>query len=130
MEKKFYKKIIAQNKNDLRIISALSTEAEVIQGNIKYLKKNKIFLLPIKRRDKDTNRSNKIINSIIKFEFIEKSMSKNIDQRKQENILQLLAIEQIKRNDNYEIILLFSNNATITLSTEIVDVTLEDIIEK
>ncbi|MBH00444.1 MAG: hypothetical protein CMI86_00340 [Candidatus Pelagibacter sp.] len=130
MEKKFYKKIIAQNKNDLRIISALSTEAEVIQGNIKYLKENKIFLLPIKRNNKELNRSNKIVNSIIKFEFIEKSMSKNIDQKKKENILQLLAIEQLKRNNNNEIILLFSNNATITLSTEIVDVTLEDIIEK
>tara|TARA_B100001027_G_scaffold38458_2_gene24183 strand:+ start:24762 stop:25154 length:393 start_codon:yes stop_codon:yes gene_type:complete len=130
MEKKFYKKIIAQNKNDLRIISALSTEAEVIQGNIKYLKENKIFLLPIKRNNKESNRSNKIVNSIIKFEFIEKSMSKNIDQKKKENILQLLAIEQLKRNNNNEIILLFSNNATITLSTEIVDVTLEDIIEK
>lgn len=130
MEKKFYKKIIAQNKNDLRIISALSSEAEVIQGNIKYLKENKIFLLPIKRNNKELNRSNKIVNSIIKFEFIEKSMSKNIDQKKKENILQLLAIEQLKRNNNNEIILLFSNNATITLSTEIVDVTLEDIIEK
>ena len=35
-------------------------------------------------------------------------------------------IKDIKKNHNFEITLLFSKNRFITLSTEIVDVTLED----
>ena len=128
IDKKFLKKIIAQNIGDLRVISALAHKSKIQQNNIKYLKKNKIFLLPIERIDRDNISSNKKINSIIKFDFIEGSKSKNIDQNNKKNVLELLAIEQFKRKNLLEIILLFSNNAAITLFTEIIDVTLEDII--
>jgi len=37
-----------------------------------------------------------------------------------------LAISLFKKGKNYEITLLFQNNAFITLSTEIIEVTLED----
>ena len=127
IDKKFLKKIIAQNIGDLRVISALAHKSKIQQDNIKYLKKNKIFLLPIERIDRDNISSNKKINSIIKFDFIEGSKSKNIDQNNKKNVLELLAIEQFKRKNLLEIILLFSNNAAITLFTEIIDVTLEDI---
>ena len=130
IEKKFLKKIIAQNIGDLRVISALAHKSKVQQTNIKYLKKNKIFLLPIERIDRENIGPNKIVNSIIKFDFIEESKSKNIDQKNRKNVLELLAIEQFKRNNLLEIILLFSNNAAITLSTELIDVTLEDITNK
>ena len=63
MEKRFLKKIIAQNGDDLRVISALTSGSKVKQENIKYLKKNKIFLLPISRNVKDANRNNKKINA-------------------------------------------------------------------
>ena len=43
-----------------------------------------------------------------------------------DQILELLAIDLLKKNYNYEIILLFSNNAFITLTAEIIEVTLED----
>ena len=128
IDKIFLKKIIAQNIGDLRVISALAHKSKIQQDNIKYLKKNKIFLLPIERIDRDNISSNKKINSIIKFDFIEGSKSKNIDQNNKKNVLELLAIEQFKRKNLLEIILLFSNNAAITLFTEIIDVTLEDII--
>ena len=128
IDKIFLKKIIAQNIGDLRVISALAHKSKIQQNNIKYLKKNKIFLLPIERIDRDNISSNKKINSIIKFDFIEGSKSKNIDQNNKKNVLELLAIEQFKRKNLLEIILLFSNNAAITLFTEIIDVTLEDII--
>ena len=127
IEKKFLKKIIAQNIGDLRVISALAHKSKIQQGNIKYLKKNKIFLLPIERIDRENISSNKKVNSMIKFDFIEESKSKNIDQKNKKNVLELLAIEQFRRNNLLEIILLFSNNAAITLSTELIDVTLEDI---
>ena len=72
----------------------------------------------------------KEINSIVKFEFIYRSKSKNIDQRNKNNILELLAIDILKNKNNFEIIILFSNNSVIKLETEIIDVTLEDLIEK
>ena len=66
------------------------------------------------------------INSILKFDYISSSKSKNIDQNNPDLIIELLAINLFKRDHNYEITLLFSNNAIITLSAEIIEVTLED----
>ena len=48
-------------------------------------------------------------------------------QNNNENILVLLAIDLFKKQNNYEIILLFSNNGIITLEAEIMEVTLEDL---
>ena len=127
MADKFLKKIIAQNKEDLRVVSALCSEAKIKQSEIKYLKKNKIFLISLTRENKEKTNSKERINSIIKFEFIDESKSKNIDQNSKENILELLAIETYQKGNNYEIILLFSNNEIINLFCEIIDCTLEDL---
>ena len=127
MTKKFLKKIIAQNQEDLRVISALCSEAKILQSEIKFLKDNKIFLISLERENKEKNNSKEKIQSILKFEFIEKSQSKNISQNNEENILELLAIDLFKKQNNYEIILLFSNNGIITLYAEIIEVTLEDL---
>tara|TARA_B100001769_G_C21974833_1_gene524312 strand:+ start:187 stop:585 length:399 start_codon:yes stop_codon:yes gene_type:complete len=127
MVKKFLKKIIAQNQEDLRVISALCSEARIKQSDIKFLKDNKIFLISLERDSKEKNNSKEKIKSILKFEFIENSLSKNIDQNNDENILELLAIDLFKKQNNYEIILLFSKNGIITLNAEIMEVTLEDL---
>jgi hypothetical protein len=126
MDKKYLKKIIAQSPLDLKMISACCSEAKLKLSDIKYLPKNKLFLISIERLNKEIENKSEKTNSIIKFEFIESSKSKNIDQSNQEIILELLAIDLVKKNQNYEIILLFSNNAFITLSAEIIEVTLED----
>ena len=127
MIKKFLKKIIAQNQEDLRVISALCSEAKIKQSEIKFLKDNKIFLISLEREHKEKNNSKEKIKSILKFEFIDKSQSKNINQNNEENTLELLAIDLFKKQNNYEIILLFSNNGIITLEAEIMEVTLEDL---
>ena len=127
MADKFLKKIIAQNQEDIRVISALCSEAKVKLTDIKFLKKNKIFLISLIRDNKEKADSKEKINSIIKFEFIEESKSKNIDQNNEESILELLAVETYKKENNYEIILLFSNNGIINLFCEIIDCTLEDV---
>ena len=126
MDKKYLKKIIAQSPLDLKMISACCSEAKLKLSDIKYFPKNKLFLISIERLNKEIENKSEKINSIIKFEFIESSKSKNINQSNQEIILELLAIDLVKKNKNYEIILLFSNNAFITLSAEIIEVTLED----
>ena len=127
MSNKYLKKIIAQSPLDLQVISACCSEAKVKISNIKYLSKTKIFLLLIERKSKEKDNKERKISSIIKFEFIDSSKSKNIDQSNPEYILELLAIDLLKKNYNYEIILLFSNNGIITLNAEIMEVTLEDL---
>jgi len=126
MDKKFLKKIIAQSPEDLQIISACCSEAKVNTSEIKYLPSNKIFLLSLIRIDRENENNKNLINSIVKFEFIESSKSKNIDQNDPNLLLELLAIDIFKRDYNFEITLLFSKNRFITLTTEIVEVTLED----
>ena len=121
----FLKKVIAQSPDDLQIISAICAESKVKISDIKYLPSTKIFLLSVLRNDKETD-SGKPVNSVVKFEFIESSKSKNIDQSNVDLTLKLFAIDIFKKKENFEIVLLFSKNGIITLSTEVVDVTLED----
>ena len=121
----FLKKVIAQSPDDLQIISAICAESKVKISDIKYLPSTKIFLLSVLRKDKETD-SAKPINSIVKFEFIECSKSKNIDQSNPDLTLEFFTIDIFKKKENFEIVLLFSKNRIITLSTEVIDVTLED----
>ena len=121
----FLKKVIAQSPDDLQIVSAICAESKVKISDIKYLPSTKIFLLSVIRIDKEGD-SNKPINSVIKFEFIESSKSKNINQSNANLSLELFAIDIFKKKENFEIVLLFSKNGIITLSTEVIDVTLED----
>ena len=126
MNKKYFAKIIAKDNQGLRMISAHCAESEIKIKDIKYLPKNKIFLLSLLRFKKESVKEDIKINSICKFEFIEKVQSKNIDQKNYSLVLKLITIDLLKNKKNYEISLIFSDNAYITLSTEIVEVTLED----
>ena len=126
MSKKFLKKIIAQSPEDLQVISACCSEAKVKLNDIKYLPSNKIFLLSLSRLNIEEENKEKSINSVVKFEFVHSSKSKNIDQNNVDLVLELLAIDIFKRDHNFEITLLFSKNRIITLSVEVIEVTLED----
>ena len=125
-EKKYLAKIIAKDPNGLQVISACCSEGNVKTDEIKFLKKNKLFLLSIERLNKEKDENQKI-RSICKFEFVDRVKSKNIEQNEKNSILELLAIDLFKLKENFEITLLFKNNAFITLSTEVIEVTLEDL---
>ena len=124
-EKKYLAKIIAKDPNGLQVISACCSNGKVKIDEIKFLKKNKLFLLSIDRLNKEKDKNQKI-KSICKFEFIDRVKSKNIDQNDKNNVLELLAMNLFKLGENFEITLLFNNNAFITLSTEVLEITLED----
>ena len=126
MEKKYLAKIIANDQEGLQMISACSAGAKVKVLDIKYLASNKVFLLSIERTKVETGQDNKKINSICRFDFVDKVKSKNIDQSNQELVLELIAIDYLKNNTDYEISLIFSNNAHIALTTETIEVRLED----
>ena len=126
MEKKYLAKIIANDQEGLQMISACSAGAKVKVLDIKYLASNKVFLLSIERTKVETGQDNKKINSICRFDFVDKVKSKNIDQSNQELVLELVGIDYLKNNTDYEISLIFSNNAHIALTTETIEVRLED----
>ena len=126
MEKKYLAKIIANDNEGLKIISACCAGAKVKISNIKYLQSNKIFLLSIERSMVETDNKDKKINSICNFNFVDKVKSKNINQNKKDKILELIAIDYLKNKNDYEINLIFSNNAHISLTTETIEVRLED----
>ena len=126
MEKKYLAKIIANDQEGLQMISACSAGAKVRVVDIKYLSSNKVFLLYIERTKVETDQEDKKINSICRFDFVDKVKSKNIDQSNQELVLDLIGIDYLKNNTDYEINLIFNNNAYIALTTETIEVRLED----
>ena len=126
MEKKFLAKIIAIENEGLQMISACCAGAKVKISDIKFLKSNKIFLLKIERIKVETNQKDKKINSVCKFDFVDDVKSKNIDQSNKNLVLDLIGIDYLRNKDDYEINLMFDNNAHISLKTETIEVTLED----
>ena len=126
MDKKYLVKIIASDNEGLQMISACSAGAKVKVSDIKYLQSNKVFLLSIERIKIETDQDNKKINSICRFDFVDKVKSKNINQKNDNLFLELIAIDFMKNKDNYEINLIFENNAHIALTTETIEVRLED----
>ena len=123
---KYLAKIIASDQEGLQMISACSSGSKVKVEDIKYLKSSKVFLISIERTKVESNQVDKKINSICRFDFVDKVRSKNIDQSKHEMILELIGIDYLKNNDDYEINLIFNNNAHIALTTETIEVRLED----
>ena len=126
MEKKYLAQIIATDNDGLQMISACTTGAKVRVSDIKYLKSNKVFLLSIERTKIETSQEDKKIDSICRFDFVDKVRSKNINQKNDQLILELIAIDFLKNKDDYEISLIFNNNAHIALTTETIEVRLED----
>ena len=123
---KYLAKIIATDKEGLQMISACSSGAKVKVSDIKYLESNKVFLLSIERIKVENENEDKKVNSICRFDFVDKVKSKNIDQSNQELVLELVGIDYLKNNDVYEINLFFSNNAHIALIAETIEAILED----
>ena len=126
MEKKYLAQIIATDNEGLQLISACTTGAKVKVANIKYLESNKVFLLSIERTKIESNQENKKINSVCRFDFVDKVKSKNINQKNDDFALELIAIDYLKNKEDFEINLIFNNNSHIALTTEAIEVRLED----
>ena len=123
---KYLAKIIAYDQQGLQMISACSSGAKVKVVDIKYLASNKVFLLSIERTKVETDQEDRKINSICRFDFVDKVRSKNINQSNKDLVLDLIGIDYLKNKDDYEINLMFNNNAHIALTTETIEVRLED----
>jgi len=126
MNKKYLAKIIATDNEGLQMISACTAGAKIKVSEIKYLAENKVFLLSIERTKIETEQEDKKINSVCRFDFVDKVKSKNIDQKNDDLVLELVAIDYLKNGEEYEINLIFNNNSHIALTSETIEVRLED----
>ena len=88
MDKKYLAKIIATDNEGLQMISTCCAGAKVKISDIKFLQTNKIFLLSIERTKIESGQEDKKINSICKFDFVDKVKSKNIDQKNPDLIIE------------------------------------------
>ncbi len=111
-------KVKALDEEGLTIISSLCQDSIVKENEFGYDKKSKRFALLMNRfcYEKD---GNKRVRSAIHFDYIENIKTKNIDEKKKDETLVLLAIrfdESIKPSGS--IILEFSGNKAINLIVE------------
>ena len=118
--------IIASDLDGLQVVSAACSSGKVRVGDIKYLLSNKVFLLSIERTKIETDQEDKRINSVLRFNNVLKVKSKNINQNKKELEIELMAIDYLKNNNDYEINLMFENNLHILLEVEALEILLED----
>ena len=125
-------KLIGKNIEDLKTISAYSQDSIVKIKDIVYLKENKIFIVMLSRfmwedLEKGVFRNYKRIKSVLKFNFIENVLAKNINQQQKNRNLELLAIKSnYNQNNLYDVNLIFSGNSIILLKSEEIDVMLDD----
>ena len=125
-------KLIGKNIEDLKTISAYCQDSIVKIKDIVYLKENKIFIMMLSRFmwediEKGVFRNYKRIKSVLKFNFIESVLAKNINQQQKNRNLELLAIKSnYNQNNLYDTSLIFSGNNIILLKSEEIDVMLDD----
>ena len=125
-------KLIGKNIEDLKIISAYCQDSIVKIKDLVYLKENKIFIMMLRRFmwediEKGVFRNYKRTKSVLKFNFIESVLAKNINQQQKNRNLELLAIKSnYNQNNFYDINLIFSGNSILLLKSEEIDVMLDD----
>ena len=125
-------KLIANNSEDLKVISAHLQDSIVSTLDIANLKKNRIFLLQLNRFmwedvEKGVFRKNKRIRTVLKFENVLSVLSRNINTKGKERFLDFLTMESnILEDKTCEINLIFSGDVVIKIKAEVIEITLDD----
>ena len=124
-------KLIANNSEDLKVISAHLQDSIVSTLDIANLKKNRIFLLQLNRFmwedvEKGVFRKNKRIRTVLKFENVLSVLSRNINPKGKERFLDFLTMESnILEDKTCEINLIFSGDVVIKIKAEVIEITLD-----
>ena len=125
-------KLIGENQEDLKVVSAYLQDSIVAIKDIAFLKRNRTFIMIASRFmwedvERGVFRKNKRIRCALKFEDVSQVRSKNIDQKKKNKLLECLAIKCIfDSNDICKIKIFFSGNGVITMTTEAIELVMND----
>ena len=119
-------KLIAQDDEQLTIISSIVQDSIIKSNEMGYDKKTKRFALLMNRyRHEEENPSR--IRTAIHFDYVDSVKSVGIDKETNDDILVLLAIRfEGKSKPSGSIFLEFSNNKSITFDVESIEAFLTD----
>ena len=126
-------KLIGRSSDDLKTISAYLQDSIVVQKDIIFLKKNKIFIMIVSRfmwenAEKGLFTENRRIKCAVRFNRVLNVICSNINQKKRNKMLELLTIENILlKNKTFKIKLIFSGNSIITVFAEEIEAVLDDL---
>ena len=126
-------RLIGNNKDDLKVISAYLQDSLIAARDIVFLKKNKIFIMIANRFmwediEKGIFRQNKRIRCAIKFETVISVKSKNINQKNKKIFLECLAIKCSSAIDQtYKMQIFFAGDSIITIISEAIYVVMSDL---
>ena len=119
-------KLIAQDEEQLSIISSLTQDSIIKTNEMGYDNKTKIFALLMNRyrhEEEDPSR----IRCAIHFDYADSVKSIGIEKQSNDEILVLLAIRfESKVKPSGSIFLEFSNNKSITIDVESIEAFLTD----
>tara|TARA_Y100000590_G_scaffold20644_1_gene24063 strand:- start:1491 stop:1940 length:450 start_codon:yes stop_codon:yes gene_type:complete len=130
---KFNLKLVGQNQEDLKVISAYLQDSVVIIKDIVFLKKNRTFVMMVNRFmwedvERGVFRESKRIRCAVKFDEVISVMSKNINQKNENKPLECLAIESsLTTEEKYKINIFFAGGGIITIILEVIQVIMYDI---
>ncbi len=125
-------KLIGKTVEDLKVISAHLQDSIVHLKDIAHLKKNRIFLIQLNRFmwediEKGVFRKSKRIRTVLKFDHVIEVKSKRISQKPEDKFLDFLALETtLKKDESYEVKLIFAGDSIIRIKSEVLEVTLDD----
>ena len=132
-DKKNNLKLIGNNQDDLKVISAYSQDSIVAVKDMVFLKENRTVVMIANRFmwedvERGVFRENKRIRCAIRFENVVKVKSKNINQKNKNKPLECLAIECTSIvNNNHEVNIFFAGDSVITLILEAIEVVMQDL---
>ena len=123
-------KLNAIDTEELKIIATVLQDGLIEVSDVKYLPSIRTFIVMITRfmwEEKIVNKTNNRTKAVLVFEDVLAVHSRNIDQMNKTKVLELLTFNFYNnKSKNIEIELLFNNDATIKLETEVVQAKLED----
>ena len=123
-------KLNAIDTDELKIIATVLQDGLIEVNDVKYLPSIRTFIVMITRfmwEEKIVNKTNNRTKAVLVFEDVLAVHSRNIDQMNKTKVLELLTFNfYYNKSKNIEIELLFNNDATIKLETEVVQAKLED----
>ena len=123
-------KLNAIDTEELKIIATVLQDGLIEVSDVKYLPSIRTFIVMTTRfmwEEKIVNKTNNRTKAVLIFEDVLAVHSRNIDQMNKTKVLALLTFNFYNnKSKNIEIELLFNNDATIKLETELVQAKLED----
>ena len=123
-------KLNAIDTEELKIIATVLQDGLIEVSDVRYLPSIRTFIVMTTRfmwEEKIVNKTNNRTKAVLVFEDVLAVHSRNIDQMNKTKVLELLTFNfYYNKSKNIEIELLFNNDATIKLETEVVQAKLED----